>query len=662
METEEPGYFAVDVGGTFTDIIEVTRVGEIRTLKVPTSVAPETGILEALPTISNGARLVHGSTVATNAVLERKGARTALVATAGFSDVVEIGRQDRPSLYSLEVVRPPPLVPRSLRFEVDERLGPGGKVQRELEPSEVSSVAAALERSKAGSAAICLLYSFENAKHELMIERALAERGIRVSTSSSVLPEYREYERMSTTVINAYVSPVMEGYLERLLEGLERRGFASLRLMHSAGGTVSSNLALKRPVDLVLSGPAGGVVAAGWLGACKGTGRVISFDMGGTSTDVSLISDKPAVTRETLVAGLPVALPMIDIHTIGAGGGSIAYLDRAGVLKVGPRSAGAEPGPACYGRGDMPTVTDANLLLGRLEPDRFLGGRMKLDPERSRGSFERLSGTKDIAKAAGAVLEIALSNMEAAVKKVSLQRGHDPRDFTLVAFGGAGPMHACELAGRLEIPRVIVPTHPGLFSSMGMLLSNPGRDFSRTFISGIDPGGLASLNDVFCDLDRQAAAEMVQEGFPADTLEFARYLDMRYEGQSHQVEIPARRMEAESIRDAFDSVYGEAYGYLKPDSPVEVVNVRLRCRAQATRFSLPPAPAGSPGGQPSPVAFTYLTFDREERAGVFDRSLLGAQDRISGPALVLQDDTTTVLPPNWQAAVDEMGNLDLEKI
>ena len=662
------GPAAVDVGGTFTDLLAVVG-DELIAVKVPsTPDAPERGVVDALR-LAGGASstVIHGSTVATNAVLERKGARTAFVSTRGFSDIIEIGRQERSSLYRLLVERPEALVPRGLRFEADERVLPGGNVLKRLTRAEARRVALACADAGATSAAVCLLFSFEDPAHEELLREELEKAGVPTSISSFVLPEYREYERASTTVINAYVSPVIDGYLERLARDLESAplgsdpgGAVALRLMHSAGGTTSAEMARRRAADLVLSGPAGGVVAARWLAASSGAGDVISFDMGGTSTDVSLITgDEITVTRETSIGGLPVALPMIDIHTIGAGGGSIAYMDKAGVLKVGPESSGADPGPACYGRGDLPTVTDANMVLGRLEPSWFLGGRMRLFPERSERAFSKLACGAGTVAAATAALDIALSHMEAAVKKVSIERGHDPRGFALVAFGGAGPMHVCELADRLEIPRVIVPVHPGLFSSMGMLLADAGRDYSHTLLAPLDSAIEKVLKAAFADLERQAVSEMAAEGFARSKLRFRRSLGMRYRGQSHEIEIAVSRFGEKSVLGHFEDAYRTAYGYLRERAGIEVVSVRLSCRVPQT--GVPVAAPASRTGHAKPLATRPMRFGSSKVSGeVYARRELGSAQRVSGPALLVQEDTTTVVPPGWRAAPDIMGNIEIE--
>jgi N-methylhydantoinase A len=607
---------------------------------------------------ASGAPLVHGSTVATNAVLERKGASTVFVTTEGFGDILEIGRQQRGRLYRLRVDERPSLIERGMRVEVRERVLPGGRVLKRMTCAEAARVAKACADRNAEAAAVCLLFSFENPAHEEMLRVELEKLGIDTSISSFVLPEYREYERASTTAINAYVSPVMKGYLSRLEESLGER--ASVRLMHSAGGTTSAGLARKRAADLVLSGPAGGVVAARWLAGSLGTGDVISFDMGGTSTDVSFVSDASlTITRDTRIGGLPVALPMIDIKTIGAGGGSIAFLDRAGVLKVGPRSAGADPGPACYGNGESPTLTDANMVLGRLEPSWFLGGRLPLYPERSGKAFEGLGGMNGAASAARWALEIALSHMEAAVKEVSVERGHDPRDCALVAFGGAGPMHACELADRLEIARVLIPVHPGLFSSMGMLLADAGRDYTRTVLARLEPGCIGVLKQAFSDMELLAVAEMRDEGFPRSRLHFTRSLGMRYAGQSHEIEVLVPRLTEHGILKHFEETYRATYGHLIRQAGIEVVNLRLSCRAPHRRVPVSSPERGLSRAAPLTQRPMYFGAKRV-RGEVYSRWDIAAGQLIEGPALIVQEDSTTVIPPGWSAAIDVMSNIELE--
>ena len=650
---------SVDVGGTFTDLIAVRDDGLVA-LKVPSVPgAPERAVIDALGRAgASGSPIIHGSTVATNAVLERRGARTAFIATRGFGDILEIGRQDRARLYDLRVEKHLPLVGREMCFEAEERLAPGGRVLKRLTRSEARRVARDCAARGAESAAVCLLYSFEYPAHEQLLLEELERLGISTSVSSFVLPEYREYERASTTAMNAFVSPVMDGYLSRL--ELALGGNSRVRLMHSAGGTTSTGMARRRAVDLVLGGPAGGVVAARWLAGSLGLGDVISFDMGGTSTDVSFIrGELLSVTRGTSIAGLPVALPMVDINTIGSGGGSIAHRDRAGVLKVGPESAGAAPGPACYGSSELATVTDANVVLGRLEPSWFLGGEMPLYPERSLAAFERLGGRAGARGAAMAALDIALSQMEAAVKQVSVERGHDPGETTLVAFGGAGPMHACELAERLDIPRVLVPVFPGLFSSIGMLLADSGRDYTRTVLVRPATSGIGPLARAFREMEALACEEMAEEGFARSRLRFTRSLGMRYRGQSHEVEVAVPRLTAGSVIKHFDEAYAASFGYGLDPGEVEVVSARLSCRAPGE--GLPPVTPVRGSKSVSPPCKRAMHFGGTALEGsVCSRWDVPAGSRIAGPAVIAQEDTTTVVPPSWSAALDVMGNLELE--
>ena len=487
----------IDTGGTFTDFV-VAKGSRITSFKAPsTPHNPARAILDGLAriiaeTASHPSEIVHGTTVATNALLERKGARTALITTEGFEDVIEIGRQARPEIYNLMVTRPAPIVPRELRFGVVERTGPDGSIITQLDETGLEETINRIRKPELGieSVAVCLLFSFANPAHEELIARALESLGKPVSLSHKILPEYREYERTSTVVINAYLVPIMSRYLRSLSEALGAggRGRPRLRVMQSNGGSVSAATAASEPVRAILSGPAGGVVGALRVCGAAGIRDIITFDMGGTSTDVALCSGEARTTNEALIAGLPVAVPIIDIHTVGAGGGSIARVDEAGALRVGPESAGADPGPACYGRGEEVTVTDANLVLGRFGGADLLGGDMRLDTERARAALTKLAAEmsryseKRVTpeRAALGVIRVANANMESALRVVSVERGRDPRLFTLVSFGGAGGLHVCELAAALRIPRIIVPNSPGTLSALGVLLGDVVKDHSRT--------------------------------------------------------------------------------------------------------------------------------------------------------------------------------------
>nr|MDP9267156.1 hydantoinase/oxoprolinase family protein [Acidobacteriota bacterium] len=482
---------AVDTGGTFTDCVWIER-GRIRILKVfSTPADPSQSIAEAVSRTGTPrpVRLLHGTTVGTNTLLQRKGARVALVTTAGFEDAIEIGRQHRPRLYDFFFDRTPPLVAQELRFGVDERVSADGAILRRPDEKELARLAARVAAARPEAIAVCLLFSFVAPENERAVAAALATLGVPLSLSHQILPEFREYERMSTVAVNAYLQPVMQRYLENLAARLGQ-GAAQVQprifVMQSSGGITALATAASEPVRTVLSGPAGGVVGAAAMARRSGCDRIIGFDMGGTSTDVCLADGAAQTTNEADVAGLPVRVPMLDIHTVGAGGGSLARFDAAGALRVGPESAGAEPGPICYGRGEQPTVTDANLLLGRLRSDAFLGGGFTLDLERTRtlvrAWLKRSGSAMEVGAFAAGVIRVVNANMEKALRVVSIERGHDPRAFTLVAFGGAGPLHACELAQALAIPRVLVPAHPGALSALGILVSDVVKHYSRTVL------------------------------------------------------------------------------------------------------------------------------------------------------------------------------------
>ena len=580
----------VDTGGTFTDFV-VARGSRLHSFKVAsTPHNPAEAILAGVAHSIElaGARpseIVHGTTVATNALLERKGARTALITTEGFEDVIEIGRQARPQIYNLMVTRPPPLVPRELRFGLSERIGPDGSVITALDASGLARVISQIREFDVESVAVCFLFSFANSKHERAVERALRPLNVRVSLSSKILPEYREYERTSTVVINAYLAPLMSRYLNLLERELtstvnrrqtvpssvaashkrsanlrasqtrnspgksaaraSRNRTIPLRVMQSNGGSVSAATAAVEPVRAILSGPAGGVVGALRVCELAGIRDIITFDMGGTSTDVALCKGEARTTNEALVAGLPVAVPVIDIHTVGAGGGSIARVDEAGALRVGPESAGADPGPACYGRGEAVTVTDANLVLGRFGGEGLLGGEMPIDFNRARLALSKLAADMSRfsdrpvtgERAALGVIRVANANMERALRVVSVERGQDPRLFSLVSFGGAGGLHVCELGAQLKIPRVVVPRLPGVLSALGVLLGDVVKDYSRTVMIKTARLDHRVVERHFNALARQATAELKREGFAEDRLKLSLSAAMRYSGQSFEIDV-----------------------------------------------------------------------------------------------------------------------------
>jgi len=561
----------IDTGGTFTDLVlwDGTRcfAHKVRSTPADPARAILQGLEELLGAGRSAAEVVHGSTVATNAVLEGKGARTAFVTTEGFEDLLVIGRQNRRELYNFFAPAPPRLAPPELTFSLPERTLHDGSIHTALDPAAVEELAGKLQDLGVESVAVCLLHSYANGAHESSLAEKLkvcAHAAGReppfVSLSHQILPEYREYERAATTLVNAYVSPLMGRYLGRLANQL---GGTRLRVFQSNGGSISAAAASQSAVHTVLSGPAGGVLGAAAAARAAGFERIISFDMGGTSTDVSLYDGGFSYTTETTLGDFPIRVPMLDIHSVGAGGGSIAWLDSAGALRVGPQSAAAEPGPVCYGEGEQITTTDANLVLGRIDPARFLGGRMRLDVERCHNYMGRFAKTLGVSaeEAARAIVNVANSNMERAIRKVSVERGHDPREFALLSFGGAGAQHACELAERLEIPHVIVPRHAGVLSALGMLAADCVRDHSQSVLG--KPAG-----PVFVQLVACAAKELAGQGFAEAVYE--RYIDLRYRGQSYEITVPWEQ------RESFPELHRKLYGYDHQDREVEQVTARVK--------------------------------------------------------------------------------------
>ena len=648
---------AVDTGGTFTDLLLLEK-GRLRTLKVPsTPKDPAEAVLGGSREIMGGAvqphRLLHGSTVATNGLLERKGARVFLVTNRGFEDVLEIGRQNRPQLYSLVGHRPPSLVAREDRVGIDGRLGPDGEEIRALALEELSGLKGRLEGAE--GLAVVLLHSYADPTHEEEVARALEGLGVPLSVSSRLLPEYREYERTSTTVVNAYVSPIMSRYLGRLDR---ESGAGTVHIMSSNGGAVPVDRSIREPVHTVLSGPAGGVVGALTWALRSGYGQIITFDMGGTSTDVSLCPGRPLHTREFEIAGQPVAVPVIDIHTVGAGGGSLARVDAGGALRVGPESAGADPGPISYARGgEELTVTDAHVWLGRLPVDAFLGGEGRLERDRIAGPLESLAGKlgKSPEETAEGILAVANTAMERALRVISVERGFDPAEFVLVAFGGAGALHVAELVERLGAARALVPPDPGLLSAYGMLAAPPTREVSRTLLLPSDsPEAEAQLDDAFRALSEQALAEMVAEGNAADSLEVRSWVDARYQGQSFELRVPR-----EDWVGAFHRSHEERYGYARKGTPVEAVT--LRAVAEGPPLVLKHAPLARADAPPPSEGGTVFHAGEQIRVQkVWRRDLLQGHE-IVGPALVMEYSSTTWLPPGWRLEVDEWGSLNLWK-
>ena len=657
----------IDVGGTFTDIA-VLEDGKLTVHKLPSTPAdPSRGILQGVKeTGVTSAEFVHGSTVATNALLEGKGARTALITTMGFEDVLEIGRQSRAELYNFEMDRAPALAPWELRFGLPERVDHTGAIVEDLTQEAIQTLIGLLEESKVEAVAVSFLFSFLNTAHEDMVLNALRQmkNPPYISISSRVLPEFREYERTSTVVVNSYVGQVMSRYLGEL-EGPLGKG---LRIMQSSGGSITVGLASEQPVRTILSGPAGGVVGAFYTAMQAGYPDIITVDMGGTSTDVSLCPGEIKETTSANVGGYPIGVPMIDIHTVGAGGGSIARVDTGGALVVGPESAGAEPGPACYGVGDQITVTDANLLLGRLLPDRFLGGRIALDRDRVVGLMQALAGqiNTDAHQTALGINRVVNANMEQAIRKISLERGYDPRLFTLVPFGGAGPMHACELAQELGIPRILVPSNPGILSALGVAIADIVKDYSRTvMLRGADLDR-SRIDEEFQGMEGQARTEMAGEGLDVDKMAARRFLDVRYVGQSFEltVDYPSRPTKtdlAKVIGDNFYKAHLRRFGYADRAEPVEVVNLRLKLEVAMEKPSVQPQSTGAADSAHALIGEAEVVFQEGALASpLYQRDQLTCGNTVSGPALIIQMDSTTVLTPGWGGVVDPFGNLLLE--
>jgi N-methylhydantoinase A len=667
----QPLRVAIDTGGTFTDCVWIDPTNSLRMLKVfSTPADPSQAIVEALGKINHEGELVilHGTTVGTNTLLERKGARTALVTTAGFEDAIEIGRQARPKLYDFFFDRIEPLVPADLRFGVEERTASDGEILAAPTPQDSKSLAEQVKAQKPESIAISLLFSFANPKNEQAIAEALKPLGVPLSISHQILPEFREYERTSTVVINAYLQPVMQRYLENLAR---RANSPRIFVMQSSGGITALASAAREPVRTVLSGPAGGVVGAAASARASGFERIIAFDMGGTSTDVSLVEGAVTTASKAEIAGLPMGVPMLDIHTVGAGGGSLARFDAAAVLRVGPESAGADPGPICYGRGTQPTVTDANLLLGRLQPTRFLGGDFTLDLDRTqritRQWLKQQGSPLTLERFAAGVIRVVNATMEKAIRVVSIERGRDPRDFALVAFGGAGGLHACALAESLSIPRVIVPALPGALSALGILVSDVVKDYSRTVlwrVSGKLPA--AQLDDEFSALEERAMEEFKKEAWPG-RVDYQRSVDIRYRGQGYELNLPFTK----KLLADFHQEHHRRYGYAHPNRGVEFVTLRLRAVVKSSRsepeithvgaahvgtgaFARPGrAKLGSLSTPKAPVLFD----GKRLATSIYSRDALKPGRSYSGPAIITEYSATTVVPPKKRFHVDNAANL-----
>lgn len=670
-------YIGIDTGGTFTDFVAWASSdidgSKMVTFKLPSTPSnPAQAIITGIQHLhqqlkGTSYRLVHGTTVATNALLERKGARTALITTAGFEDVLEIGRQARPEIYNLNVIRPKPLIPRELRLGITERITFDGKILTSLAKQEIPQILALCREHKVEAIAICLLFSFVNPDHEQQIAEQLGSEWP-ISLSSQILPEYREYERTSTVVINAYLTPKMGYYLTSLRENLaaavDNSSF-TLQVMQSSGGVISAEVAALEPVRTILSGPAGGVLGATTVAQAAGYPQIITFDMGGTSTDVALIDGQLRTTNEATIAGLPVAVPVLDIHTVGAGGGSIARLDNGGALRVGPQSAGSQPGPVCYGQGDQLTVTDANLVLGRFGDDSLLGGKLKLDRQRATQAFAHLAA--DIAEAnrqpttiisaALGVIAVANANMEQALRTTSIERGYDPRNFTLVSFGGAGGLHVAELAAALRIPKILIPPAPGALSALGVLMADVVKDYSRTIMRQNSSENAYEITAIFANLQAQASKDLTKEGFSGAQMQFMRSIAIRYCGQSFEIDIPlSDTLNLAQLVADFHQAHEQRYGYADSKRAIELVSIRLRAIGVNDKPILPCYESSSKLAQPAFYAPVY--FDKRAiSTPVYERDELPIGAQLIGPMIVREYTSTTLVPPNYPLAVDKGANL-----
>jgi N-methylhydantoinase A len=651
----------VDIGGTFTDFV-VAEAGRLRIHKqLSTPDDPSRAMLAGLAALSGDAaaftRISHGSTVATNAILERKGAKTAFVTTDGFRDLLAIGRQNRPDLYALQPALPPPLIPRERCYEVVERLDARGDVLTPLDMASVDAVLEAMQAAQVESVAVCLLNSYVNPAHEQAIRERAVLRGLfapeQIILSSDVLPQFREYERASTATLEAYVRPAMSRYLGRLSAALPHG--ETLRMMKSDGGIFSAERARGAAIQTALSGPAAGVIGAFHLAKLAGFDHIITLDIGGTSTDVALCPGRTVLRPDSEIDTLPLRIRLLDIETVGAGGGSLARVDAGGALRVGPESAGANPGPVAYGRGGtQATVTDANLVLGRLEAAHFLGGSMALDTTGATAAVARLAGDMhtDLQTAARGIIEVANANIERALRRVSIARGYDPRDFTLMAFGGAGPLHACEVAERLQIPRVLIPRYPGVLCAFGLLMADVRLDYSRGVLAPLSAESLASAQAALDTMLAEARATLAQEGVDDANMRLMPTLDVRYRGQAFELTIPF----SGDVAGAFHAAHEATYGYALPGRPLELVTLRLEAVGSLAKPSLTPAPV-----TPNDASAARLG-TRADGLALYAREHLTPGARFTGPALVFQLDSTNYIAPGWAAEVDGTHHLVLTRL
>jgi len=671
----------LDVGGTFTDVVAFGE-GLFIYCKVPTTRPPEEGVIRGIKEIielSGGRpieRLTHGTTAATNALLERRWSKTSLITTEGFRDVLEIGRQNRPNIYDWNIERPEPIVPRGLRFEVAERIDARGRVLRPLEEGRLLELIPRLEELGVEAVAVSFLFSYLNPTHEQKVKAVLKRKlDVPVVISSEVLPEYREYERTSTTAVSAALRPVVGSYLERLARRLNELGIkAPLEILQSNGGLVSAQRAAAHAECMLYSGPAGGVAGAKFIGGLAGFEDLITLDMGGTSCDVSLITDGKILQRvESELSGYRVRVPMVDVCSIGAGGGSIAWIDSGGALRVGPRSAGSDPGPACYGRAEEPTVTDAHLVLGHLDPEVALGGR-RLDPKRAYRAIEGVIAKPlkmGVEEAALGVLEVADAHMERAVRRLTVERGYDPREHTLIAFGGAGPLHAAYLAERLGINRVLIPTAAGVLSALGALMADVRRDRVRSLLRPTREADPTQISRVLQALEREAEASL--KGPSVREIIYRPSVELRYLGQAYEIalDLPDSAWQGsftcEDLRrleERFHREHERLYGYCLPEHPTEIVSLRLEALGKTVKPELPELAGGQKGltsAKERAYKGVYLPGEGRIECPIFAREALPAGAELKGPAVIEGRESTALLPPAWRGWVDRFGNLILEK-
>ncbi len=672
---------AVDTGGTFTDLCVVDQErGSLAVTKVPSTPAnPALAVIEGIEkligeekiTAENIQFLLHGTTVATNALLEHKGAETALITTLGFEDILQIGRQNRPDLYDFWARRPLPIVPRHLAYGVPERILYTGQVLKPLDEGRAEAVVKEIREQGVKSIAVSLLHSYANPAHEKkllrIIERIHPEAY--VTLSSEVLPEFREYERTSTICINSFVMPKVNNYLEFLDGRLKDLGVASeLYIMQSNGGVITAEMAREMSARTVLSGPAGGVLTGVLLAESTEFKNIITIDIGGTSSDISLIENGvPRLTTESQIGGYPIKLPMIDINTIGAGGGSIAWIDSGGALRVGPQSAGADPGPVCYGRGGTePTATDANAVLGRINPTYLLGGEMEMFLEKAYEAVEKKIARPlgmDVQRAAEGIIAVMNANMIRGIRRVSVEQGYDPRGFALVAFGGAGPLHAVELAQALNMLRIVIPPHPGIASAFGMLSADVRHDYVQTHIATSDRADVAALQEVYELLENEGVTQLRKEGFEDSNILLKRHADMRYSRQAYELKVPMKAgvLTPETVKlavEAFHLEHEKTYGHARREEYVEFVNLRVVAWGKLPAASLQKR-GEAPDSAPEPLAYRRVVFKDTSpvETPIYQRDSLLQGQRIQGPAVLEQLDSTILVFPEYEAATDPYGNL-----